>query len=143
MSAQDDAVRIEKGANLPPIHHIKEQGDMKVMSTRIRWYSELGYKVGEISNFLGVRYQQVRNVINTLPKRAAREDLPALVIELLELDNDLEAMDKRAMEMEMAQQRNQDRKFKHEANKERLSKRETEDLLNNADLDNEDYGRTE
>lgn len=98
-----------EGPALPPIHHIKEP-PMQHTSTRIRWYHSLGYKPAEIQKRLGVLYQQVRNVITTIPKRAAREDLPPPVIELMELDDDLEAMDKHHMELQMAAQRDQDRK---------------------------------
>lgn len=94
---------------LPPIHHIREP-HMQHMSTRIRWYFALGYKAVEIQKRTGVLYQQVRNVIHTQPKRAAREDLPPLVIEVLELDDDLEAMDKHHFEIQMAAQRDQGRK---------------------------------
>ena len=94
---------------LPPIHHVLEP-PMQHMSTRIRWYHALGYKAVEIQKRTGVLYQQVRNVIHTQPKRAAREDLPPLVIELVELDDDLEAMDKHHFGLQMAAQRDQDRR---------------------------------
>jgi hypothetical protein len=102
---EDDEERVRA---LPPISHIKPP-PMTHMSTKIRWYGGLGYEVREVANLLGVRYQQVRNVLTTEPKRAAREDVPPYVIELFEVDDDLEAMDKHALEQEMAAQRNQDR----------------------------------
>lgn len=83
---------------------------MQHTSTKIRWYAALGYKPAEIQKRLGVLYQQVRNVMTTVPKRAAREDLPPLVIELLAIDDDLEAMDKHHLEAQMAAQRIEDRK---------------------------------
>lgn len=109
--------------SLPPISHVKPP-DMKHTSTKIRWYCGLGYTIKEVSNLLGVRYQQVRNVATTAPKRAAREDVPPLRIELFELDDDLEAMDKHAMEQEMAIQRREHRK---EARDMRRKRRETVD----------------
>lgn len=111
---QDDAVRDSEGnewdeeVSLPPIGHIKPP-EMKHTSTKIRWYCGLGYTIKEVSNFLGVRYQQVRNVASTSPKRAAREDVPPYKIELWELDDDLEAMDKHAMEQQMSAQREETR----------------------------------
>ena len=111
---------VEQGApsTLPPIHRIKEP-PMHHMSTRIRWYKGLGYEVKEISAYLGVRYQQVRNVVTTEPKRAAREDLPAYVIELLDLETDLEAMESQALTNEMAAQRAQDRQARKAINAKR------------------------
>lgn len=112
--------------NLPPIHHIKPP-DMQHMSTKIRWYLGLGYKVKEVSKFLGVLYQQVRNVSTTVPKRAMREDIPPLLIILWEVDDDLEAMDAHAMEVEMMAQRGQDRSAKKRLNAERRALRDTVD----------------
>lgn len=93
---------------LPPIHRIKEP-PMLYMSTRIRWYTDLGYTVAEIYKYLGVRYQQVRNVLGTAPKRAAREDIPPLVIELYDLETDIEAMEAQALVENMAALRAEDR----------------------------------
>lgn len=107
---------------LPPIHRIKEP-PMRHASTRIRWYRGLGYEVKEIASYLGVRYQQVRNVVTTEPKRAAREDLPAFVIELLDLETDLEAMENQALMTEMAAQRAQDRQAKKATNRARRALR--------------------
>lgn len=94
---------------LPPIFHVLEP-PMQHMSTRIRWYHALGYKPAEIQKRTGVLYQQVRNVITTQPKRAAREDLPPLEIRLAELDDDFEAMDKHHLELQMAAARDEARK---------------------------------
>lgn len=49
-------------------------------SARIRWLRAMGYTVAEISNFLGIRYQMVRNIATSTPKRMAREDLPPLEV---------------------------------------------------------------
>lgn len=64
---------------LPPIESIVPP-KTTTKTALIRWYKELGYTVAEISRYLNVRYQQVRNVTTNLPKRAAREDMPELVI---------------------------------------------------------------
>src|SRR3990167_3455303 len=109
-------ITIPKGGALPPIGHIKPP-DMKHMSTRIRWFLGLGYTVKEVSAFLGVRYQQVRNVGTQSPKRAAREDVPPYIIELWEVDDDLEAMEAHALEQQMAAQREQDREARRQSRK--------------------------
>lgn len=69
---------LRKGA-LPPI------GDILIPKTTtksalIRWLYALGYSVREIYGFLGCKYQMVRNIVTTIPKRAAREDLPAMEV---------------------------------------------------------------
>jgi hypothetical protein len=94
--------------NLPPIHRVKEP-KMVHTSTRIRWFAALGYEKGEIHRHLGVRYQQVRNVLTTSPKRMAREDLPPLKFEVFDVETDLEAMEAQALVDNMAAQRLQDR----------------------------------
>jgi hypothetical protein len=78
--------------SLPPIHMVKMPATMRVMSTKIRWLAALGYPRAEIQKQLGLRYQQVRNVLHNLPKRAAREDLPPLVIELYDPVDDIQAI---------------------------------------------------
>lgn len=78
--------------SLPPIHMVKLPAGMRVMSTKIRWLAALGYPRAEIQKQLGLRYQQVRNVLHNLPKRAAREDLPPLVIELYDPVDDIQAI---------------------------------------------------
>jgi hypothetical protein len=93
---------------LPPIHRVKEPKTHH-MSTRIRWLWAVGYSVKEIARWTGARYQMVRNVVNTEPKRAAREDLPELKVERLEIGDDWELMGDAALEREMALQRQQDR----------------------------------
>lgn len=37
----------------------------------IRFLNHKGFKSAEIADFLGIRYQQVRNVIATIPKKAS------------------------------------------------------------------------
>lgn len=71
-----------------PIDTIVELGDMQHMSTRIRWYAALGYTPSEIYKHLDIRPQQVHNVLKTLPKRAAREDLPELKLVLKDTNED-------------------------------------------------------
>jgi len=77
-------VRLEDGSivtqPLPPIHTIVIP-ETKTQSATIRWLANLGYEVKEISAYLGIRYQQVRNIVTTIPKRAAREDSPDLIVE--------------------------------------------------------------
>jgi hypothetical protein len=98
---------------LPPIHRIKPP-KMQHNATKIRWYLGIGYTVKEVSNFLGIRYQQVRNVGVTAPKRAAREDVPPYVIELFDIEDDFEAMEHAALEQQMMAQRNQDRQARRD-----------------------------
>lgn len=135
LETTDDIVEAV-GAGLPPMHRVKEP-PMLYMSTRIRWWAALGYTVKEIHHFLGVRYQQVRNVLGTSPKRAAREDLPSLEIELLEISTDLELMEQAALVENMAAQRAQDRGEKRRVNAERRALRDTgydpEDLTGSND----------
>lgn len=130
---------------LPPIHRVREP-KMAHTSTRIRWFAALGYKPLEIHKLLGVRYQQVRNVLNTEPKRAAREDLPPLTIELYDLSTDLELMEDAALTENMAAQRLSDQKERSRVNKERRAlasggteDRASENGFNNGALDDENY----
>lgn len=76
----------EEGKYLPPIHRIKLP-ETKTQSALIRWLHSVGYQVKDISKGLNIRYQQVRNIITTEPKRAAREDLPGLTVELAPLED--------------------------------------------------------
>lgn len=90
-------VRLEDGSlvtqPLPPITQIKIPATTTKSAT-IRWLCALGYTVSDISNHLGVRYQMVRNIKTTIPKRAAREDSPEMVVEYLpERDPMDDAMD--------------------------------------------------
>ena len=78
-------------SKLPPIERVIPP-KMQHTSTKIRWYLGLGYEVGEVARFMGIRYQQVRNVGVTEPKRAAREDLPPYEIVLAPLPDDVDAI---------------------------------------------------
>lgn len=59
-------------------------------SARIRWLHTLGYTVAEIYGFLGCKYQMVRNIVTTVPKRAAREDLPPLKVRYREVNDEIQ-----------------------------------------------------
>ena len=80
------ASRLEEGKYLPPLHRLKIP-KTATSSARIRWLWALGYPIKDISKGLGIRYQQVRNIINTEPKRATREDMPPLEIELINVED--------------------------------------------------------
>lgn len=86
MADEESAARV-----LPPIHRVK-MPHVKQRATLIRWYAALGYPTKEIATHLQVRYQQVRNVLVTQPKRAAREDMPPLTIETYDLVDDIQAI---------------------------------------------------
>lgn len=77
-------VRLEDGSiviqPLPPITSIVIP-KTATKSATIRWLGALGYQVKEIYPFLGVKYQMVRNILTNIPKRAAREDTPDVIIE--------------------------------------------------------------
>lgn len=112
-------VKLDK-RGLPPIGRIKMPDGMKVTSTRIRWLHALGYESREIAPYLGCRYQQVRNVLQNPPKRAAREDMPPLVVEILALSDDmLDVADEEHLRQQMAAQRNAHLKERREVNKAR------------------------
>lgn len=128
---------------LPPIARIKMPEGAKITSTKIRWLAGVGYEPKEIAPYLGVRYQQVRNVLTNPPKRASREDVPPLVVERLSVcDDDLENMDRHFFELEMQAHRAESRKTQRATNAARRKLREQE--AGNEDLDREDYeGREE
>lgn len=81
----------ERSEDLPPITHVK-QPEARTWSAKIRWALDMGWTVKEIANGWGLRYQMVRNVKVTEPKRAAREDVPELEYELLDPVNDVQAI---------------------------------------------------
>jgi hypothetical protein len=138
----EDEVKLDK-RGLPPIARIKMPEEMKIVSTKIRWLSGVGYVAREIAPFLGVRYQQVRNVLSNPPKRAAREDLPPLVVEVLRLTEDmLEIADQQHLEQQMAAQRSEHRRERKATNKARreAERNLTEDDFGNEALDDESYG---
>lgn len=132
-----DEVKMDK-RGLPPIARIK-MPEMKIVSTRIRWLHSVGYEVREIAPFLGCRYQQVRNVLQTPPKRAAREDVPPPIIEVLRLSEDmLEIADEESLRQNMASQRSSHLAERKATNKKRRQSVGA-DAFGNEDLDNEDY----
>ena len=132
----EEEVKFDK-RGLPPIGRIK-MPSMKITSTQIRWLDSVGYEPREIAPYLGVRYQQVRNVLQNPPKRAAREDLPPPVVEVMALSDDmLEIADEEAMRRELAASRNQHLKERRETNRRRREMR-ADDFGNEA-LDDEDY----
>jgi len=81
----------EDPSQLPPLVHVK-QPDARTWSAKIRWALEMGWSVKEVAAGWGLRYQMVRNVKVTEPKRAAREDIPPLEYELLDPVNDVQAI---------------------------------------------------
>lgn len=64
---------------LPPIDQIIIPST-KTKSALIRWLWVMGYPIKEIYSFLGVKYQMVRNIVTTIPKRSTREDSPPLEV---------------------------------------------------------------
>lgn len=116
--------RLEEGSYLPPIHRIK-MPETRTQTAKIRWLHALGYEVKEIASALNVRYQQVRNMVTTIPKRAAREDLPELVIELLDIEDEVDML----LDAEL------DRGFAEER------KRNRRKNVSEEDLDDENHGR--
>lgn len=115
--------RLEGGGYLPPIHRIK-MPETRTQTARVRWLHALGYEVKEIASALSIRYQQVRNMVTTVPKRAAREDLPELQIELLDIEDEVDML----LDAEL------DRGFAEERKRNRKRGEPTE-----ADLDDENY----
>lgn len=85
------------GKYLPPIEQIVIP-KTQTKSAKIRWLIAMGYKVAEISNYFGWRYQMVRNIATSEPKRAAREDLPPLVVEYHPEIDDVQAIMDKALE---------------------------------------------
>lgn len=104
---QDDGV-IAVG-HLPPINLIVVPSTLTKSAT-IRWLNALGYEVKEIYQFLGIRYQMVRNIINTIPKRAAREDLPPLQVRYKPEQDPIEGGLDAALDESLMQERRDRRK---------------------------------
>lgn len=139
---EEEEVKLDK-RGLPPIGRIKMPEDIKITSTKIRWLSAIGYIPREIAPYLGVRYQQVRNVLSNPPKRAAREDLPPLTVEVLRLTEDmLEVADEEHLRQQMAAQRAEHRQEHKRTNKARRAAEKglTENDFGNEALDDESYG---
>lgn len=86
-----EAVKSRDGGYLPPIYRLK-MPKTTTKSALIRWLWALGYDVKTISGGLDIRYQQVRNIITTQPKRAAREDMPELEVEVLPVEDVVDAL---------------------------------------------------
>jgi hypothetical protein len=114
---------------LPPIYRIKLP-TTRTQSALVRWLYALGYEVKDIHKGLNVRYQQVRNMVTTQPKRAAREDLPPLVIELAEPEDIVEMLLGDELERTHMEAARQDKKAK---------KQEAQEEAPGSELDNEDY----
>jgi hypothetical protein len=79
-TVESTAAEMVAPATLPPIGQIVVPEALKTKSGRIRWYAALGYGRSEIAKEVGVIYQHVRNVLLQEPKRAVREEMPALDI---------------------------------------------------------------
>ena len=102
---------LEKGKYLPYIHRVALP-KTTTQSALIRWLWALGYPVKDISKGLDIRYQQVRNIINTQPKRATREDMPPLEIRLLEMEDAVDMLLDMELERTFLEERKQDKKSK-------------------------------
>lgn len=64
-------VKREKAAKIVLNKAMQVQIDeLKTKSAKIRWLASQGYKNGQIADYLGIRYQHVRNVLTTPLKRA-------------------------------------------------------------------------
>lgn len=99
---------------LPPITDIVLP-TTTTKSALIRWLYRVGYEPKEIYVFLGIKYQMVRNIITTTPKRAAREDLPPLIIEYKEQGDVIDdALDGALDESLMAGRRERNRQRKEQ-----------------------------
>jgi hypothetical protein len=123
------------GKYLPPIHRIKLP-KTKTQSCLIRWLFLLGYQVKDISRGLNVRYQQVRNIVTTEPKRAAREDLPPLEIALAPMEDVVDALLGDALERTHLEARKQEvRAVKSRRRAEVVAEAEPE----GSELDDENY----
>jgi hypothetical protein len=103
----------EKPLYLPPIHRLKLP-ETRTQSALIRWLWELGYPVKAIHKGLNVRYQQVRNIVTTEPKRAAREDMPPLRIELAEMEDVVDTLLGQALEADFLAARKAERRKRRE-----------------------------
>lgn len=109
---------MDERQDIPPIESIVPP-QTTTKSALMRWYVAMGYTVAEISRYMGVRYQQVRNVTTNLPKRAAREDLPPLVRVLRDTSDVFEAAMDGALEASLLADR-KERKKEEAADRRRL-----------------------
>jgi len=83
--------RLDKETYLPPIARLK-MPKFATATAKVKWLWELGYEVKEISRGIPMKYQQVRNMVVNQPKRAHREDLPPLVVEIMDPVDDIQAI---------------------------------------------------
>lgn len=133
--AEDDRLTGRDGQYLPPLHRIKFP-ETRTQSCLIRWLFGVGYRVKDISKGLNVRYQQVRNIVTTQPKRAAREDLPPLNIELADIEDVVDTLLGDELERTHLEARKQE---KRDEKARKRAARELEPA--GAELDDENYGR--
>lgn len=117
---------------LPPIIRIKIP-KTQTQSALIRWLAGVGYQTKDIAKFLDKRYQQVRNILVTQPKRAAREDLPELVIELADMPDAVDMLLDMGLERTFAEERQGKKKRMRDAQR-------RADEAGNEDLDMEVEG---
>ena len=96
--------RLDKNKSLPPLHRL-QLPKTRTKSALIRWLWLLGYEVRVISRGLNIRYQQVRNIVTTEPKRAAREDLPPLEITLSDVGDFVDMLLDEQLERDFAEAR--------------------------------------
>lgn len=129
MDTETDTLKGRGGQYLPPIHRIRLP-ETKTQSALIRWLFRQGYAVKDIHKSLGIRYQQVRNIVTTVPKRAMREDLPPDGIELSEPEDILDTLLGDELERTHLEARKQAKRAHKEA-----VRREYAD----AELDHEDF----
>jgi len=122
------------GVYLPPIHRLKLP-KTTTQTALVRWLVALGYTVAEIHRGTQIRNQQVRNMATSQPKRASREDLPPLVVEVMPLPDEVDAILDDQLDRSMMAQRSEGKK--------RAPARavRAEDQTNNEALDDENYNR--
>lgn len=121
-----------------PLPHIArlELPHTTTQTALVRWLWELGYQVRDISRGTGIRYQQVRNMVTTVPKRASREDLPPLKLVLRGPVDDVDAIMDEALDRSIRAGRS-----KNKAAPATRAPTNPEDEPGNQDLDDENYNR--
>ena len=129
--------RLEGGGYLPPIQRLVMPQTV-TQSALVRWLWALGYSVKDIHHGTGIRYQQVRNMVTSQPKRATREDLPPLEIKVMEPEDAVQLIMDQALDASVMAGRSAERKG---AAKARRAKGKTPDDEGNEDLDDENYNR--
>lgn len=133
MDEESEDLQGREGQYLPPLHRIK-MPETKTASAKIRWLNRQGYRTKDIAKGLNIRYQQVRNIITTQPKRAMREDLPPDGIELAPMEDIVDQLlgdelERTHLEARKEEKREQRAKARHQ--------RELEEA--EVELDHEDY----